>query len=239
MKKIYDNRSACTVMTVVSFLFGMVYFFTNHFDFCIQAIETEHLSVPNILYILIHFTDVIFLPLAFIIPMRTEFGRIKTAKVLLIALGILHILTLSWSVYYIADNSFSGLFSGAAISEYQSDSAIVYNIVTWDTYSWAGSIFALIYGGLCIAAGIMLDDNIKIARIPVALLPAAYIILPLFNNIIFERRIFSVFWLANNYTVLLSMLFFTASIVFASFRENVWLEYVWDAPPIDTEEFED
>lgn len=237
----YAKQSVCTLLMAVSFLFGLVYFLTNHFDFCIQALETNHMNLSNIAYILIHLIDVLLLSIMFIIPMRSEFGRIKTVKALFIVLGILHLLTLTWMVYFLGSNPSGQLLGNQYTAAFQADTdnAFVYNYVTWDTYNWAGSFFALIYGILCIITGIVFDDNRLKVRFWTVLLPVSRLFLPFIYNVLFQKRVYSMFWVANNYAVILSLLAFTAAIVLASVNDKAWVEFVWDAPPFDPDADED
>ncbi len=237
MENIYVKRSLFTMLMGLSFLFGIVLFLTNHFDFCIKAVDTGHLNTSNLAYILIHFIDVLLLPIIFIAHARSEFGRIKTAKALFIVLGLLHIATLSWAVYFLGSNPSFDIISNAKITEFQAntDNALVYNYVTWDTYNWAGSIFAMLYGIMCIYTGINFDDNrVKVRRCVIAL-AASRLILPLIHNILFQQRLYSMFWITNNYSAILSYAFFTAAVVVVSFHDDTWVECIWDTPPIDPE----
>ena len=241
MENIYDKRSVFTTLMAVSFLFGLVFFITNHFDFCIKALETNNLNISNVAYILIHIITTILMPIVFLAHIRIEFGRIRIAKALFIILGILHIATLGWTISFLTSNPSIDLLSNAKTAAFQSDAskAFVYNYVTWDTYNWAGSIFALIYGALCIITGIILDDNRVKVRIAVIVMFLSRIIFPLIHNIFFQRRILSMFWITNNYAVLISLAAFTAAIIIASMSDFSWVECVWDAVPDDPDAEDD
>ena len=235
MERLYIKRSVFTALMAVSFIFGAVFFVTNHFDFCIKAIETGHLNMSNLAYILIHFVDVLLLPVIFIVHLNFYSGRVRAAKISFILLGILHLAALSWIVYFLGSNPLSGLFSASKTSAFQSDPnyAFVYNYVTWDTYNPAGSLFTLLYGILCIFTGADFDDNrVKVRRRLISL-TALRLLLPLINNVIFQGRAYSMFWITNNYAVILSYIAFTAAIILASLNDSMWIECVWDTPPAD------
>lgn len=241
MENTYIKRSVFTALMAVSFIFGAVFFVTNHFDFCIKAIETGHLNMSNLAYILIHFIDVLLIPAVFIVHPNFYSGRVKSAKILFIILGALHLAALSWIIYFLGNNPFADFFSAAKTSAFQSDPnyAFVYNYVTWDTYNPAGSLFTLIYGILCIFTGIDFDDNRVRVRRRIITLAALRLLFPLINNVIFQGRIYSMFWITNNYAVILSYMAFTAAIVLASLSDNVWVECVWDTPPADPDSDDD
>lgn len=235
MENVYVKRSVFTALMAVSFIFGAVFFVTNHFDFCIRAVETGHLNMSNLAYILIHFIDVLLLPIVFIVHLNFYSGRVKSAKILFIILGALHLAALSWMIYFLGSNPFADLFSSAKTSAFQSDPnhAFVYNYVTWDTYGPAGTLFTLIYGILCIFTGIDFDDNRVRVRNRIIALMAMRLLFPLINNVIFHGRFYSMFWITNNYSVILSCITFTVAIILASLNDTIWIECVWDTPPVD------
>jgi hypothetical protein len=213
---------------VLSLIFGFIFFYMNNIDFISAAIENGRMNVPNIAYIFLRIFGGLFIPLVFIVPSMFEFGRIKLARAGFIAYGICHLITVFWIAYFLFTQPATDILSSTKVTEFLKDGGFVYHIVFWDTYSLTATVFSIIYGIAAIYTGIYLDKDKSMARSLVALLFALRVLLPLFNNIFTQDRIFSLFWLSNNALEIASQLSFTMAIILAGVSDYTWIEFVWD-----------
>lgn len=215
-----------TIMMLAAFAFGVMFFVTNNLDFLINSITFKKASFPNIMYWLTKNSSLI-LPIVFLAPSFAQFERIKAAKYSFITYGILHILSLSWIFMYIGANGTEGLFSNEAITQFQYNN-LVYSYVYWDTYSWTGSIFAILYGAFCIYTGLNFDDDkTKVCNLTIAAV-ALRVVLPVLSNIFSGNGFLSNFWITNNCIDILSSVIFTMAIYYASAYDASWISLIWD-----------
>ncbi|MBO5059796.1 MAG: hypothetical protein J6C82_02620 [Clostridia bacterium] len=226
----YAQRTIFTILMIISVFLGFIFLATNNLDFIIAALNQGKFHLPNIAYALSRIVSGLLLPFIFVAPPLFRFGRIKLTKIFLIAYGVLYALTLTWIFYFLGSNSFTDLFSNQKIIEFQRtvENSFVATYVNWDTYSWAGSIFTLLYSALCIYAGISFDDNRKKVRYCVLAMLALRILLPTLYSFIAGNGVLSAFWLTNNYADIMSFTLFTAAICLASVDDFQWISLVWD-----------
>ncbi len=230
MKNTYESRNLYYILVVVSMLMGGLFFITNHMDFVIVAIRNDRLHLSNISYIALRIISQLLMPATLFVPAIFMYSRMRLMKLWYMLWGLFYALTSSWIVNYFAGG---GEFSHSAMVYYQQRTACVSSYVFWDTYSIAGAIFSVIYGGFLIYTGISFDDNRVKVRRNVIIVLTLRILLPMLNNLIVQHRIFSVFWLANNYADIISLIFMTAAIIAASVKDSSWIELIWDAPGVD------
>lgn len=241
MTNTYTQRSLFSTIMAISLLAGILMLATNHLDFIISAVEYDKLNIPNIAYFLTRIISAVILPAIFIVPSLFPYGRIRAGKIAFIAYGVLHLITLTWIFYFISQNSFAELFSNSKIVEFQSDpnNAFVSSYVFWDTYSWQGALFTLVYGIFCIYTGLNLDDNRIRVRNFILILFVAKLILPLLSNLLSLHLPLSMFWITNNYADLISFAAFTAAVFSVSLSDNTWIEYIWDQPTANDDDIDD
>lgn len=230
MTDIYVKRGIFLALMIASLALGALFFVSNNLDFIVAASQQGKFHLPNISYVLARTISGILLPLIFIAPSMFEFGQIKLTKFLFITYGILQLLTLTWIFYFLDSHNFADLLSYDKVVFFQrnGENAFVATYVFWDTYSWTGALFTLIYSALSIYTGICFDDNRKRVRICMILMLAVRLLLPLLHNLFLGLGAWSPFWLVNNYLDLLSVLAYTAAICFASTDDNSWISLVWN-----------
>ncbi|MCR4718293.1 MAG: hypothetical protein K5768_01530 [Firmicutes bacterium] len=228
MENSFTQRYTFKFLMVLSLICGFIFFYMNNIDFISAAIEYGKMNIPNIGYAFLRIFGGLFIPIVFIVPSMFEFGRIKLARIGFIAYGICHLITALWIVYFLFTQPSADFFSGDKIAEFLTEGGFVYSITFWDTYSFTGTVFSIIYGIAAIYTGIYFDKDKSTAKSLVALLFALRILLPLFNNIFTQDRIFSLFWLTNNSLEIASQLLFTLGILLAGVSDYTWTEFVWD-----------
>ena len=233
MSDLYTKRWYFYTLMAVSLAFGTVFFSTNNLEFIIAATEFKKLHFSNIAYAVTRSLNGIVLPLIFVAPSITQFSRIKSAKAIFIIYGICYFLTTTWVIPFLSRGY--NLFEYDEIYAFQSTftNAYISSYVFWDTYTLIGILYSVIYGSLCIYTGISFDDNrIKVRRC-VMLLLALKFCLPMISNLIYGKVLFSRFWITNNYSDLISTIFFTVAIFFASLSKKTWIDFIWNQGMID------
>jgi len=231
MKRDYPKQFYVTGLMISSLIIGIVFFITNHLDFIIAAFEHTKFNVPNISYAIMRIFTCIILPTIFIAPSLFPYSRIKFAKACYWILAILHLLTLTWLIYFFASGYvFENLFSSVAVTFFQQNitNAFVSAQVFWDTYELISVLFTLILSGLYIALAITFDDNRKIVRWLCIVILAFRVLTPIIYNLIVNQIFFSSFWFTNNFVELLASLAFVAAICIASSDDETWSEAIWD-----------
>lgn len=228
-KNFYSIHATFASFMTISLLIGLVFLATNNLDFVIASITYNKFSVANTAYCLSKTVGTIFLPLVFILPL-VRMERIKVAKFMFIAYGVLQLLSLSWIIEFIIANGFNGLFSNDSIVAFQSAEArpFVSTLVYWDTYTWMGSLLTLIYSSLCIYAGICFDDDKKKVCFTVLALTVLRPVLTIISNLILGNGFLSSFWLTNNYADVLSFIAFTVALFIASIYDETWISLIWN-----------
>lgn len=243
MTDLYIKRGVFLALMIVSIFLGGLFFVSNNLDFIVAASQQDKFHLPNLAYAISRVVSGILLPLIFISPSMFEFGQIKLTKFLFIVYGILQLLTLTWIFYFLGSHNFVDLFSLDKIVFFQrnGENAFVASYVFWDTYSWMGSLFTLVYSALCIYTGICFDDDRRKVRICMILLAVLRLLLPMINNIIVGNGLLSAFWLTNNYLDLISVIAYSAAICYASTNDETWISLVWnqELPSEDDEDEED
>ena len=224
----FTQRYTFKFLMVLSFISGFIYFYMNNIDFISAAIEYGKMNVPNIGYAFLRIFGGIFIPVVFIVPSMFEFGRIKLARIGFIAYGICHLITVLWIAYFLFSQPVADIFSTEKVADFMTEGGFVYSFTFWDTYSFAATVFSIIYGILAIYTGIYFDKNKTTVTWLVLSLFALRILFPLFNNILTQDRIFSLFWLTNNSLEIASQLLFTVGILIAAASDYSWIEFVWD-----------
>ena len=228
-KNFYSIHATFTSFMTISLLIGLVFLATNNLDFVIASITYDKFSIANTAYCLSKTVGTIFLPLVFILPL-VRMERIKVAKFMFIAYGVLQLLTLSWIVEFIIANGFDGLFSNEAIVAFQSaeERPFVASLVYWDTYTWWGSLFTLLYSSLCIYAGLCFDDDKKKVCSTVLAVTLLRPILAILSDVILGNGFLSSFWFTNNYVDVISLISFTIALFIASRYDETWISLIWN-----------
>lgn len=228
MENSFTQRYTFKFLMFLSLISGFIFFYMNNVDFISVAIEYGKMNIPNVGYAFLRIFGGLFIPLVFIVPSMFEFGRVKLARIGFIAYGICHLITALWIVYFLITQPAAGIFSTDKITEFSVNGGFVYSLTFWDTYSFAATVFSVIYGILAIYTGIYFDKNKSTVTLLVLLLFALRVLFPFFNNILTQDRVFSLFWLTNNGLELASQLFFTTGILLAATSDYTWIEFVWD-----------
>lgn len=228
-KNFYSIHATFISFMTISLLIGLVFLATNNLDFVIASITYDKFSIANTAYCLSKTVGTIFLPLVFILPL-VRMERIKVAKFMFIAYGVLQLLTLSWIVEFIIANGFDGLFSNEAIVAFQSaeERPFVASLVYWDTYTWWGSLFTLLYSSLCIYAGLCFDDDKKKVCSTVLAVTLLRPILAILSDVILGNGFLSSFWFTNNYVDVISFISFTIALFIASRYDETWISLIWN-----------
>lgn len=229
METSFTKRYAFKILISVSFILGIVFFYVNHIDFISSAIEYGKMNVSNLGYALLRIVGGLIIPATFIIPSMFEYGRIKLARISFIAYGICHLLTLSWIIYFFALQPAGDFFNPDKVMHFlRVDGGFVYQFTFWDTYGLISILFSIIYGVAAIYTGIYFDKEKNTVKWLVFLLLALRVLLPFINNIAFQGRVYSLFWITNNYLELAAQLCFTIAIFVAASENSSWIEFVWD-----------
>ena len=227
MEENFTQRSIFKLLMFLALICGLIFFYTDHFDFIITALQTSKFNVPNIGYVFLRFFGIL-LPLTFIVPSFFEFGRIKLARIFFIIYGFFHLVTISWAVYFLAGNSYADIFSAEKVADFLQKSGFVYSQVFWDNTGFISLILAFIYGLAAIYTGIQFDKDKSRVKTLVCVLLTLRIALPLLSNIFTEGRIFSEYWISVNLFELICQFAFTVAIVYAGSNNFAWIELVWD-----------
>ena len=236
-KNVYGVHRLFIRLMTICLLFGIVFFITNNLDFIINAITYEKSSLSNLAYWFSKFIGTMIIPIVFLIPSGI-FERIKAIKYTFIVYGALHILTLSWIFPYFATHGINGFFSNESIIAFQSatENSFVSSHVFWDTYSWAGNIFSVLYGIFCIYVGLNFDDHKKkVCDLCMALF-AAKLFIPIILNLFSANGFLSAFWITNNYADIICLGIFAAAIFVAATFDSSWISLIWDQEVPQNEE---
>lgn len=228
METSFTDRYIFKALILLSFLLGITFFYVDHIDFISSAIEYGKMNVSNVGYTLLRIVGGIIIPALFIIPSMFEYARIRLTKISFIIYGACHLLTLSWIISFLISQPVSQIFNDNSITSFLSDNGYVYQFTFWDTYSLISVLFTLIYGILAIYVGMNFDKDKKTVKWLLVILLAVRLLLPFFNNVLFQYRVYSLRWITTNYLELASQLCFTLAIFFASIENSTWIEFVWD-----------
>lgn len=223
IKNFYTIHRIFISFMLLSVIVGFVFLFTNNLDFVIEALNQEKYNFSNAAYSVSKVIIGILVPLTYIIPAQTEMGRIRGARILFIIYGVLHIVTLSWILPFL-DSGAKDMVAFQASPE----NLYVASYVLWDTYSWAGSIYSLIYGLLAIVIGFSIDDNKKKVCILMLMLPVMRLFLPIITNLATGNGILSVRWITNNYADIISLASITFAFFMASLHDISWINLIWN-----------
>lgn len=215
-------------LITISLILGIVFFYVNHIDFISSAIEFGKMNLSNIGYALLRIVGCIIIPALLIIPSMFEYARIKLTRISFIVYGACHLLTISWIAYFLFKQPIGELFNPDSVTRFLVGGGYVYQLTFWDTYGLISVLFSIIYGVAAIYTGIYFDKDKDAVKWIVVLLLAIRLVLPLLNNIFFQGRVYSLFWITNNYLELASQLCFTLAIFFAASENASWIEFVWD-----------
>lgn len=218
------------ILMGISLIFGIGFFVTNNLDFIINAITYGKATLPNIAYWLSKIVGPILIPLVFLLPSVALFDRIKMIKYTFITYGVLQIITFFWIFWYLGANGFGGFFSNAAITAFQSakENSFVASYVYWDTYSWLGNIFTLLYAALCIYTGLNFDDHKdKVCKLALYV-ASGRLLIPILLNIVSGNGFLSSFWITNNYADIITLCLFAAAMFIAKAQDETWIYLVWD-----------
>lgn len=229
-KKLIAIHRAFMPLMFIALAFGGLFLATNNLDFIIYAITFGRAYFPNVIYWITKTFGPIIFPLLFIVPSAPPFfQRIKAAKYAFIIYGLLHIMALGWTVMYVTQNGFDGLFSNNAIIEFQKNNALVTSLVFWGTYSWTGTILSVMFGLLCIYTGLSFDENKRKVCILLCSLTAFRLFVPIAINLIHGNTFNEyAFWITNNYAEVFSFALFTAAIILAARMDISWISLIWD-----------
>ena len=231
MKRDYPKQFYVKTFMLVSLLTGIVFFITNHMDFIIAAFEQTKFNLPNLCYAAIRLITCLILPATFVAPSIFLYSRVRIAKVCFYIQSVLHLLTLTWIIYFFASGyNLTDLFSNEAITFFQQNisNAFISAQIFWDTYDIIATLFTLILSGIYLALAITFDDNrVIVRRLCIALLLFKALV-PLVYNLITKQIIYSSLWVTNNFIELLSVTAFVAGIFFASQDDLTWVTTIWD-----------
>lgn len=229
-KNYFATDRTFMTMIVLALLAGFVFFATNSLDFLIAANSRDKFSIANTAYILIKTLSTVALPLIFIVPSIKPLGRIKALKVMFFIIGALHILSLSWLVNFVMENGFAAIFSDDLLTAFQKpeNNAIVPGIILWDTYSWIGCLFTIIFSAICIWAGICFDDTKGRVCTAMTVLTIFRIFAPLILDLTMKGQFLSGMWLTNNYVDIVCWFLMTLAVFTAARYDETWIVLIWD-----------
>ena len=222
MENSFAKRYAFKALISTSLILGIIFFYWNHIEFISRAFEYGKMNLSNLFYALLRIVG------GLIIPSMFEYGRIRLAKISFVTYGICHILTSCWIVYFLFAQIEGDFTLAQKITKFFVDGGYVYQLTFWDTYSMISVLFAVIYGIAAIYTGMNFDKDKFNVKWSVAILLILRLLLPLLNNLIFQGRVFSLFWITNNYLELAAQLCFTFAIFIAASDNTSWIEFVWD-----------
>lgn len=241
MGYLYTKRVFFLTLMIVSAISGASFFVSNTLDFIIAAVNQGVFHLPNISYAISRIINGILLPVLCFVPLNIPYAKVRGTKILFIVYGVFQLLTVTWIFYFLNSNPVSDLFDTSKIIAFQSygKNAFVSTYVFWDTYSWIGTIYTIIYSALCIYTGICFDDNRKKVRTCMILVLALRWLLPLISNIIAGKALWSTFWLVNNYLDLISCIAYVAAICIAVGSDDTWVDIIWEQQPFDEDTFDE
>lgn len=239
METSFTKRYMFKSLMIIALILGITFFYLNHIDFISSALEYGKMNMSNIAYAVLQIIGGLVIPAVFIIPSMFSFGRIRLARISFIAYGICHLLTILWMINFFMGNRFLDIFSVTKLSDFFVNNGYVYQLTIWDTYTLASLLFSIIYGVAAIYTGLYFDKDRNIAKWFVAALLLLRLILPFINNIIFQGRLYSLFWISNNYLLLAAQLCFTLAIFIAGSEDPTWIEFVWDQMVFTESEYDE
>lgn len=238
MKRDYPKQFYVSGLMMISLITGIIFFVSNHLDFIIAAFENTKFNVPNVAYAIIRIFNCLILPTIFIAPSIFPYSRIRITKICYWILAILHLLTITWLIYFFASGYvFENLFSSVAVTFFQQNisNAFVSAQVFWDTYDLISVLFTIILSGIYMAMAITFDDNRKIVRWLYISFVAFKVLVPILYNLIAYQKFLSSFWITNNFIEFLSMAAFAAALWVASSDDETWSTCIWDEPRMKNE----
>lgn len=211
------------VMHLTKFLFEMV----------LSIAFFEKTNIPSVSFIIYHLL-LIYIPLLLISPN----GKIPKALILkwvLRLIALCYLLGCSWIIYYIIDESFIGLFADNInkIAEFQYNSALMFNYMTWICFSPLNVIFSLFQAFLYYIMTESITEHRAVFSLT-AIISALFAILvpiifvlfkpePLIQQ--FTTRLLGYFY-DNMYAFGIQLC--TASALFTlSFSPNLWEKILW------------
>ena len=228
MGNYFVKRYLFKSLMIISLILSILFFYINHMNFIDVALKFGVMNIPNIAYSILRIAGGLFIPAVFLVPSAFEYGRIRLAKAGFITYGICHLITLSWIIYFFATQPPADFFNYDKVYNFLYTGGFIYQFTMWDTWNNMSIVFTLIFGILAIYTGLNFDKDKDTVRLLTIILLALRIILPFLNDIILGGRLYTEYWIANNYLDLASQLCFTVAIFVASLENSTWIEFVWD-----------
>ena len=239
MESSFTKRYLFKSLIILAIILGVTFFYVNHIDFMSSAIEHGKMNFSNIAYSILQIVGGLIIPAVFIIPSMFPFGRIRLARISYITYGALHILSSVWVISFLTANHFTDIFSAEKLIRFFIDGGYVYTLTYWDTYGLVALLFSIIYGVAAIYTGLYFDRNKDQVKWFVLSLLCLRLILPFINNIFFQGRVYSLYWISNNYLLLAGEFCVMLAIFIAASEEPTWIEFVWDEMVFTESEFDE
>lgn len=207
---------ACSILHLSEFLFDMT----------LSVMFYEKGNIPSIFYIICHLL-VIYIPLLLITPN----GKLPKAKILkwtFYGISICYLLGNTWVLYYVFENSFSGLFTDTLenLRTFQRDNALMFNYLTWECYSPINVIFNLVQAFIFFILGRTIENDSFIFSLVAIAAVLFAVFTPILYNLIAGLDMDNE-WFSKNVFILASQFMWTFSLAGISWSPGLWRRFLW------------
>ena len=221
----------------VSVVFGLICGFIHLtkflFDMVLSVAFFQKLNIPSFAFITAHLL-MIYVPL-FLISPNSKKPKAITLRWIFLVISICYVLGCTWIFYYMADNSFTKLFTEETymLASYQYDNALMYNYMTWICFSPLNVVFSLIQAGLfffmsesLIRHKAVFSLSIIISTIFSLLIPSIFVVFrPELLEHSYAARLFDYF--LDNLFLFGSQVCTTIALVSISLSRRMWETFLW------------
>ncbi len=222
------NRNTFFYMfTLIGLAASVMHLIFVLFDMSLSVVFYEKTNITAISYMMSNLL-IIYIPLLLITP----YGPIPKAYILkwiFYAMSILYILGNWWVISYIADNSFSELFTAPLedLKGYQRSSALMFNYLTWDCYSPISVIFSLLQAVIFFAAGRTISTDSVVCSAMLILSCVTTIFIPILYNVIALGSFVAHEWVIRNVFIVCVQVFYTIALSIISPIPALWDKFLW------------
>ncbi len=242
----YLKRILIDILLFIAFALGLFYAYKVFLDFLISLFHFEGTrNISSIAYCIQRVLH-IFTPLVMLTVFK-KFSKIKIFKVIFFVTGCCYLLSNTWVINYMINNSPMDLIYGSipkwfatgeladvmakswgSLYVFQYNNAMVFNYLIWDSYDLWAILFSTIQGVLYIQLALQLDTSRgKVMKKLLKILILSVVLPWIYNIVVRKYWIFSASWAQKNILLIFESVFMFAALNIAATSRNFWHDILW------------
>lgn len=215
--------AAVTIGLILS-LFHLIYFL---FDMALSIVFYQKANISSIAYVICHLL-IIYIPLLLLVP------NIRTPKAIILkwvlyGISACYLLGNTWIIYYMVSHSVTALFTDSfeTIYNYQRNSALMFNYMTWNSYLPVNVIYNIIQALLFYILGKTLYHNRTIFAFCIILSTVLSITIPLLYFFLSIEQVSDSSWLVKNIYILGTQVMTATALTAIATSPRMWEKFLW------------